>query len=74
LPTWDDALAAVEEATLVVQVNGKVRDRIAVSADIGEEEAKWVALESANVLVYTQGKEPAKVIYIPGRYMVSIVV
>ena len=57
----------------VVQVNGKVRDRIQVSASIGEGEAKSAALASEAVQKYLQGKEPRKVILVPGR-LVNIVV
>ena len=74
LPRWDEALAAIEEATLVVQVNGKLRDRIAVSAGIGEEEAKAAALASDKVRAYTEGKTVDKVVFVPGRYIVSVVV
>ena len=74
LPQWDDALAAVEEATLVVQVGGKVRDRITVPADIAEEDAKRMALESLRVRAHTDGKELANVVYVPGRYLVNVVV
>ena len=44
-PEWDEELAKEEEITLVVQVNGKVRDRITVPASITEDEAKKLAGE-----------------------------
>ena len=74
LPEWDEALAAIEEATLVVQVNGKVRDRIAVPASISEGDAKEAALTSQKVLAWTDGKSVDKVVFVPGRYLVSVVV
>jgi leucyl-tRNA synthetase len=73
-PVYDPAIAAEEEITLVVQVNGKVRDRIQVPVDISEEDAKRVALEAEAVKRHMDGKEPRKVIYIAPRGMVSIVV
>ena len=73
-PQWEAALAAVEEATLVVQVNGKLRDRITVDAGISEEDAKSVALASDRVLAYTDGKSVERVVFVPGRYLVSVVV
>jgi leucyl-tRNA synthetase len=73
-PIYDPAIAAEEEITLVVQVNGKVRDRIQVPADISEEDAKRVALEAEGVQRHMDGKPPRKVIYIAQRGMVSIVV
>ena len=74
LPEWDEALAAIEEATLVVQVNGKVRDRIAVPASISEGDAREAALTSERVQAYTNGKQVDKVVFVPGRYLVSVVV
>ena len=69
----DEAAAAEEQITLVVQVNGKVRDRISVAVDISEEEAKELALNSAAIAKYVEGKEPRKVILVPGK-LVNIVV
>ena len=71
-PEWDAELAADEVITLVVQVNGRLRDRIEVPADVGEEDAKEVALASERVQAHTAGKDIAKVIYVPGR-LVNIV-
>jgi leucyl-tRNA synthetase len=72
-PEWDEELAAEEMITIVVQVNGKVRDRFDASVDISEEEAKAQALATAGAQKYTDGKQPLKVIYVPGR-LVNIVV
>ena len=63
-PTWDESLAADEEVTLVVQVNGKVRDRVTVSAAITEDEAKEVALSSERIRAFVKNG-PRKVIYVP---------
>ena len=72
-PAVDEAAAAQDEITLVVQVNGKLRDRINVPADINEADAKAKALASAVVQNFTNGKTPRQVIYVPGR-LVNIVV
>ncbi len=72
-PEVDQDAAAEEEITLVIQVNGKVRDRISVSVDISEEKAKELALNSETVGKYLQGKDPRKVILVPGK-LVNIVV
>jgi leucyl-tRNA synthetase len=72
-PEYDPEVAKEEQITLVVQVNGKVRDRITVSADIDEEQAKVIALASEAVQHHMGGKEPHKVIVVPGR-LVNIVV
>ena len=72
-PEFDPELTKEEEITLSVQVNGKVRDRIVVPADIDEERAKITALASEIVQRHMGGKEPRKVIVVPGR-LVNIVV
>jgi leucyl-tRNA synthetase len=72
-PAWDEALIRAEEITLVVQVNGKLRDRIEVPADITEETAKELALSSERVRPHVEGKELRKSVYVPGR-LVNLVV
>jgi leucyl-tRNA synthetase len=72
-PTWDEDLAREDEITLVVQVNGKVRDRITAPADITEDAAKELALASAAVQKHMDGKTARKVLYVPGK-LVNIVV
>jgi leucyl-tRNA synthetase len=72
-PSWDESLIAAEEITLVIQVNGKLRDRIEVPADIAEEEAKKLALSSERVRPHVEGRELKKSVYVPGR-LVNLVV
>jgi leucyl-tRNA synthetase len=72
-PTWDEELAAEETITIVVQINGKVRDRFEAPADISEEQAKEKALATPGAQKQLDGRQPQKVIYIAGR-LVNIVV
>ena len=72
-PTWDEELAAEDTITLVVQVNGKVRDRLQVPADIQEDDARELALASPRVKSFTGGKQVGKAVYVPGR-LVNLVV
>jgi len=72
-PQWDKELAKDEEITLVVQVNGKLRDRVVVPASTTEVEARRIAAESTRVQPYLEGKEVVKEIYVPGR-LVNFVV
>ena len=72
-PDWDEDLAADEVITLVVQVNGRVRDKIEVPASISEDEAKTLAQESQRVAPHIEGKQINKIIYVPGK-LVNIVV
>ncbi|KAB2903269.1 MAG: leucine--tRNA ligase [Anaerolineae bacterium] len=73
-PVYNAEIAAEDEVTLVVQINGKVRDRIQVPASITEEEAKATALASERVREFLNGGQPKKVIYIAKGNMVSIVI
>jgi leucyl-tRNA synthetase len=72
-PTWDEMLVEEELVNLVIQVNGKLRDRVAVPASITEAEARDLALGSKRVQAHLDGKEIKKVIYVPGR-LVNVVV
>ncbi|HEY3374411.1 MAG TPA: leucine--tRNA ligase [Candidatus Aquicultor sp.] len=72
-PKYDPELAKAEEVTLVVQVNGKVRDKITVAADIAEDEMKKTALASERVLSFVDGKEVKNIFIVPGK-LVNIVV
>ena len=71
-PSFDPTLAREPAVTMVVQVNGKVRDRIEVSPDITEDEARGLALSSPKVADALGGAEPAKVIVRPPR-LVNVV-
>jgi leucyl-tRNA synthetase len=64
-PEFDEALAAEETVTMVVQVNGKVRDRIEVPATIGGDAARQLALDSGKVQALLGGVEPRRVIVRP---------
>jgi len=72
-PHYDEGAVAAETVTLVVQVNGKVRDKIEVPAAITDEEARVTALGSPQITKLLDGKQPAKVVYVP-RKLVNIVV
>ena len=72
-PKWDEELAKEEEVTLVIQVNGKLRDKVTVPVSITESEARELALGRERVKAYVQGNKIAKVIYVPQR-LVNIVV
>ncbi len=72
-PKFDAEAAKEDEITLVIQINGKVRERMVVSAHIQEATAKEKALANPTVQEYLAGKPPRKVIFVPGR-LVNIVV
>ena len=72
-PSFDEALAAEDRVTMVVQVNGKVRDTIEVPSDISEDQMKEIALASDKVRSHLNGAEPEKIITRPPK-LISIVV
>jgi leucyl-tRNA synthetase len=72
-PEADPALLVHDEVEIAVQVNGKVRDRLTVSATIEEPELLALALASERVQAYVDGKELRKTVVVPGR-LVSLVV
>jgi leucyl-tRNA synthetase len=72
-PEADAELARPESVTLVVQVNGKVRDRLEVDPSIDEGEAERLALASEKVQEQLAGASPKKVVTRPPR-LVNIVV
>jgi len=71
-PSYDPAKATAEEVTLVLQVDGRVRDRIQVPVGISDEEARERALASPRVRRFIDGREVATVIVVPGR-LVNVV-
>ena len=72
-PEVDEAAAKEDEIEIPVQVNGKLRDRIVVPAEAGEEQIRAAALASETVRKFLEGKEPKKVIVAQKR-LVNVVV
>jgi leucyl-tRNA synthetase len=72
-PEWDEAAARDESVEIPVQVNGKVRGRVTVSADAADADIEAAALASAQVQPHIEGRQLVKVIVAKGR-LVSIVV
>jgi leucyl-tRNA synthetase len=72
-PKYDATLAKEEELEIPVQVNGKLRSRIVVSADAREETILERALADEKVRAAIAGKQIVKKIYVPGK-LVNVVV
>jgi leucyl-tRNA synthetase len=72
-PVADPALLVEDTVEVVVQVNGKLRDRLLVPADTPDDELVRLALASERVQAHLNGGEPAKTIVVPGR-LVNLVV
>ena len=72
-PEYDTALAKEEELEIVVQINGKIRDRLVVSAHASEEELRKLALAAPKVQATLDGRQLLRAIVVPGK-LVNIVV
>ncbi len=72
-PQWDAGIAAEETITAIIQINGKVRDRIVVNAGISEADLQQTALKSDKIQDWLNSKQPKKIIVIKGQ-LVNIVV
>ena len=66
-PEWDDSLTIDEQIEIVIQVNGKPRDRITVPNGADEASIRQLAMSSEKVMANLGGREPRKVFYVPGR-------
>ena len=66
-PAFDPAVAAAKEVTLVIQIDGKVRDRITAPAGIAQPVAEKLAMASPKVKVALDGREPARTIFVADR-------
>ena len=71
-PTYDESLTREETVTVVVQINGKVRERLEVELGAAEEKVRDLAFASDAVKRHLEGKPPRKVIYIRDK-LLSIV-
>ena len=72
-PRYDPAALIEDEVEIVFQVNGKLRDRARVPIQATKEELEKIALASARVQEFMEGKPPKKIIVVPGK-LVNIVV
>lgn len=71
-PKWDEKLTYEEKFTLVIQVNGKLRDRVEVPVGISDEEMKKIALKSPNAQKFIKDKEIIKFVTVPNK-LINIV-
>ena len=72
-PSWDPALTEDETVTLIVQVNGKVRERIEVEPGLDEESARERAEASEKIAGYLAGKQVRRTIYVPDKLLNLVV-
>jgi leucyl-tRNA synthetase len=72
-PSYDPEIAKADIATIVLQINGKVRDRMEVPADLSAKDVEEMALANERVQSMLDGRPVRKVIVVPGK-LVNIVV
>src|SRR3989344_4213732 len=72
-PKYDFKLIETETFQMIIQVNGRVRDKIEAPKSLSEKEAKELALSQEKIKKWMVGQTPKKVIYIPGR-LVNLVI
>ena len=72
-PTYDEEKTVDNEVEIVVQINGKTRDKMSIAVDMPKEEAEKLAMELENVKTNIEGKNVVKVINVPGK-LINIVV
>jgi len=72
-PAYSEDSLVVDEVTIVVQINGKVRARLQAPADAGKEEVEALALKDEKVAEWTEGKTIRKVVFVPNRLLNVVV-
>jgi leucyl-tRNA synthetase len=72
-PSFDPELVKADLITVVLQVNGKVRSQVELTADAGEDEISKLAQQDENILRHLEGKELVRMVYVPGK-LVNFVV
>jgi len=72
-PKWDEKYLKSDTMTIIVQVNGKLRSKLKLPADIDQQGVEIAALADENVQKFTNNKPPKKMVYVPGK-LVNIVV
>ena len=72
-PEYDEALTKADEVEIAVQINGKVKDKLMIPADMTRETAQEELPKLESVQKLTEGKQIVKIVYVPGR-LLNIVV
>ena len=72
-PEYDEDALVKESVEVVVQINGKVKEKMMVAADAGKSELEKIALENERIKALLDGKTVVKVVAVPGR-LINIVV
>ena len=68
-PEWDPELVVEQQVEIVIQINGKIKERLVIPVDASEDQVKAKAFAVEAISTVVQGKAPRKVIYVPGRLL-----
>jgi leucyl-tRNA synthetase len=71
-PEYDPVATTEEQTVVVIQINGKLRDRMSVSVSLGEEDLKKAALSRERVRAFTEGNEIKRIVVVPKK-LVNVV-
>ena len=72
-PKYDEQLIKEEQVTLIIQINGKVRDKMEIKSGLNQQQIEKLVLESAKLQPWLEGKQPKKIIFVPDK-LINIVV
>jgi len=72
-PEYDEKMAEDDEIELLIQINGKLRDKVMVAKNISQEDAEKLVMERDRVKEFTGKKKPKNIIFVPGR-LINIVI
>jgi leucyl-tRNA synthetase len=72
-PEWDEVLLAAADVTVVIQVNGKLKEKVVVPSDTSQDEVETAARELPKVQEELEGRKVVKIVYIPGRILNFVV-
>ncbi len=72
-PQWDNAYLASDTMTIIVQVNGRLRAKLEIATDSDQAAIEKQALADEHVQTFVDGKEPKKIIYVPGKILNIVV-
>jgi len=73
IPVFNDSLIVSDKMKIILQINGKLRDTIEVSVELGEKEIKELAMKSENIIKHIADKEIMKTIYVNNRLLNLVV-
>ena len=72
-PSYDETKTVDNEVEIVLQINGKIRDKLTIPAGLDKDATQEAAMKSEKVIAAIDGKQVVKVIVVPGK-LVNIVV